>query len=139
MPVAVYGCALFSHQHSTLQALTIEHTCWSLLQRHQTPCRHTRLTPRIPTGGPAWLLLTHTVACGERHFPDRCTHILKHIHSHSAPHSSTTETQTHYDQQALYLRIIEIFSLCCLSIRTSFQSHKRHHNSMSPVYVCDCV
>lgn len=65
----------------TLQALTIEHTCWSLLQRHQTPCRHTRLSPRIPTGGPAWLLLlTHTVACGERHFPDRCTHIYKRIY-----------------------------------------------------------
>lgn len=40
------------------------------------------------------------------------THLEAHtlIHSHSAPHNSTTQTQTHHDQQAsLCLRIIEVF------------------------------
>ncbi|KAI4821369.1 hypothetical protein KUCAC02_029303, partial [Chaenocephalus aceratus] len=46
--------------HITLQALTIERTCRSLAQRHQTPCTRTRLPPRVPTGGPTWLLLTHS-------------------------------------------------------------------------------
>lgn len=97
--VTVYGCALPSRRYSAPQTLTIDHTCWSLPRRHQTPCRHTRLTPRIPTeagGGPARLPPTHTVARGERHFPDRCPHFREAatlLYSHSA-----TSLLTHVDR-----------------------------------------
>lgn len=60
MLIALYGCKLFFHQQTTLLSLTIDHTCWSLLLRHQTPCRHIKLTLSQSSHGGWW----HTIHCG---------------------------------------------------------------------------
>lgn len=77
----VWLCASHPINTAHRQALTIEHTCRSLLHKHPTPCRRNRIAARIPSGGGrggrgglhgcCW----PTVAGGERHFPDRWTHI----------------------------------------------------------------
>lgn len=116
-----------------MQTLTIEHTCWPLLHRHQTPCRHTRLTPRIPTGGPEWLALTHTVAGGERHVPDRCTHIEKHTHSNTFIAMVTQMAKWAY----LCLRIIVVFSLW--SVHPSTHPSNPIKGIVTPCLLSMCV
>lgn len=81
--VAVYGRVLVSHQYSALQALTIEHTCWSLLQRHQTPCRHTRPTPRIHRGACTAAADTYSSLWRETLSEQMYTNAYEHFHSAS--------------------------------------------------------